>query len=129
MSEQSEKAFTATASMRSHKVLADQPRENGPMAADAGPSPNELLLSALGACTTQTLRMYATRKGLSLGPVSVELEAQRDDNGIFQVKRALKLTGQLTNEQRIRLKEIANACPVHKTLEGGKCKVETTLIS
>lgn len=128
MSERTDKAFTANASMRTHTVVADQPRPNGPMAQDHGPTPNELLLSALGACTTQTLRMYATRKGIALGPVSIDLEAERDQNGIFQVKRGLKLSGQLTDEQRNRLKEIANACPVHRTLEGGKCKIETTLL-
>lgn len=75
-----------------------------------------------------TLRMYAERKGLQLGPVGVELTASKDDQGVLQVKRGLKLSGALSPEQRTRLKEIAGACPVHRTLEGGKCKVETVIL-
>ena len=124
-----DKGFANTATARTHSLISDQARDAGPLATDKGSSPYELILSALGSCTSMTLRSYADRKGLPLGPVTVELDAQKDAQGVLQVKRGLRLAGPLSEVQKKRLREIADACPVHRTLEGGKCKVETVVIS
>ena len=128
MTEISDRGFANTATARNHSVISDQAFAAGPMATDKGLAPYELLLSALGSCTSMTLRMYASRKGLPLSAVTVELSAQKDDQGVLHVKRGLRLPG-VSAEQKTRLREIANMCPVHRTLEGSKCRVETTIIS
>jgi putative redox protein len=111
-----------------HALLADEPAAAG--GTDAGPDPYALLLAALGACTSMTLRLYAARKGWDLREVVVELDLGRayaedcahceDPRAMVdQITRRLTLHGALDATQRARLAEIATKCPVHKTLVAG----------
>lgn len=108
-----------------HTLIADEPSEAG--GSDAGPDPYSLLLAALGACTAMTLQIYARRNEWPLERVEVSLRHSRihaDDcsdcstkqGKIDQIERYISLTGGLTEEQRARLLEIAERCPVHRTL-------------
>jgi putative redox protein len=94
---------------------------------DIGPNPHDLVAAGLAACTSQTLRLYARRKAWPLGAVHVEVTWRRDPAAtpadIFD--RKITLGGDLDDEQRARLMEIADKCPVHRMLEAGS-KVVTT---
>jgi uncharacterized OsmC-like protein len=111
----------------SNTFFADEPIDAG--GDDDGPNPYELLLGALGACTSMTLLLYARRKGWPLEDVEVRLSHQRDyvrdcedcdtrPVQIDQIERRITLKGQLDQAQRTRLLEIAEKCPVHRTLTG-----------
>jgi len=100
-----------------HRLLADEPLSLG--GADAGPAPFDFLMAGLGACTAMTLRMYAERKGLPLKQVSVALSHDSvpvDGGKRDRFLRRITLHGDLTDEQRARMLEIANKCPVHRAL-------------
>jgi putative redox protein len=100
-----------------HHLLADEPANLG--GDDSGPAPFDFLLTALGACTAMTLRMYAERKELPLQRVSVTLRHEKVDvDGVRRdrIERRISLEGELSPEQRQRLLEIADKCPVHRTL-------------
>jgi putative redox protein len=107
--------FRQAVRVGSHLVTSDEPPSNG--GDDAGPAPHELLLAALGSCTSMTVKMYADRKGWPLRSVEVRVSAARASDG-FDIRRELRFDGELDAEQRERLLEIANKCPVHKTLSG-----------
>lgn len=109
-----------------HHWLGDEPVTVG--GDDLGPSPYQMLTAALGACTAMTLRMYANRKGWSLDKVGVTLthakihaadcaECETDSGYIDRIERAIHIDGQLDETQRQRLMEIADRCPVHRTLQ------------
>lgn len=96
-----------------HLWLADEPESIG--GGNRAPTPVSLLLSGLGACTSITLKMYAQRKGWPLHDVHVTLSLQTGEQGTT-IDRKIVLHGALSDEQRERLLQIANACPVHKIL-------------
>jgi putative redox protein len=106
------------------KVIADEPEELG--GSDLGPAPGEFLMVSLASCTAITLRMYADRKKWPLEKVTVEVNFEKVDNKTIFTREIL-LEGQLDEEQRTRLLQIANACPVHKTLMN-PIEVETRLV-
>lgn len=121
---------------RTHEFRADEPLESG--GGDTAPTPYEHLLAALGECTSMTLLLYARRKGIPLEKVTVELDDARvyakdcadcmsPDGYIHEIRRTIHLEGALNEEQRARLLEIADKCPVHKTLTA-EIKIRTQLV-
>ena len=107
-----------------HHLYADEPVSLG--SADIGPTPFEYLAAALGGCTTITLRMYSERKKWPVDRISCIVKMGKVD-GKQVFTRELNVEGALEPDQRARLIEIANKCPVHKTLTAGSV-VETVIL-
>lgn len=105
-----------------HAFIVDEPESVGGL--DAGPGPFQLLSAALAACTTMTLRMYAERKGMELGTIETRVVHDKDadapaDQPADLFSRSIHVEGDLDSQTRQKLLEIANKCPVHRTLERG----------
>jgi putative redox protein len=126
-------AYTQQISAGRHRIVADEPQ---PIGNDAGPTPYDLLLAALGSCTSITLRMYADRRGWPLERVRVTLQHSRIHaqdcadcetvkGWIDHIDRSIELTGDLNDAQQERLMHIADLCPVHQTLTS-KVHITTT---
>lgn len=107
---------------RGRSVLADEPKKVG--GTDLGLSPFELVGAGLAACTTMTMRMYANHKGWAMAPASVDVTWRQEDRHNSTFTRQIALDPALPEDQRTRLMEIADRCPVHRMLEG-EIAVET----
>jgi putative redox protein len=110
--------YATTVVSSNHTFVADEPGELG--GADTGPSPYDLLLASLGACKAITVRMYADRKGWDVEEIRLDLAHSRPEGrgGPERIDVSLSITGDLDDEQRARLKEIAGKCPVERTISG-----------
>ena len=119
----------------SHQWSADEP---APFGTDTGPSPYDLLLGALGACTSMTLRMYAQRHGMDLQRITITLRHSRihaedcadcetKEGLLDRIDREIELTGNLDEAQKLRLLEIAERCPVHRSLKS-EINIQTSVL-
>jgi len=134
VTETSASGYTQQIAAGHHRLVADEPR---PIGNDFGPTPYDLLLGALGACTSMTVRMYADRKRWPLEQVRVTLRHSRihardcadcetSSGWIDHIDRSIELTGDLDDTQRERLLHIAERCPVHQTLTS-EVRIATSL--
>ena len=119
--------FAQDITVRNHTLSADEPIDVG--GGDTGPDPYELLLASLGSCTAITVQMYARNKGWRVENVTVRLthtkvhakdcqECEEETGYIDVIGKQVDVVGDLTDEQHARLRQIADKCPVHRTLEG-----------
>ena len=108
-----------------HFIYADEPQELG--GTDEGMTPGALLLASLGSCTAITIRMYADRKEIPLTHIKIELSICPEDemDKSTTIMRKIELTGNLNDQQRQRLMQIADKCPIHKLLTN-PIKIETS---
>jgi len=121
----SESGYAQRIESAGHRLTSDEGRAAG--GTDTGPAPYGLLLAALGACTSITLRMYADRKGWPLGAIRVELRHSKSADGADLIERDLSFGAPLTDEQRSRIADIAEKTPVTKTIRAG-APIKTRLL-
>lgn len=122
-----EQGYRTTINARTHTWNGDMPLDAD--GTDTAPNPEELLLGALGSCTTMTLHLYANRKGWNLQRVHINLELEKvkaedypdysgDAKFVNLIRQNITLEGELDETQRARLMDIAGRCPVHRILDG-----------
>jgi uncharacterized OsmC-like protein len=130
------KGFAQEIQIGHHRLPADEPASAG--GSDTGPSPYDLLLAALGACTSMTIALYARRKNWPLDAVTVRLrhssiyasdcaECETREGKLDRIERDVELIGALDDEQRATLLEMATKCPVHRTLTS-ETRIQTRLV-
>lgn len=135
VSESGKGKFTQDVTIGHHKLIADEPTTVG--GDDAGPSPYDFLLIALGSCTSMTVRSYADLKKIPLEGITVKLKhnkvhaedcvnCENPNAKMDKIEVAIELKGKLTQEQKNKMLDIANKCPVHRTLTS-KIVINTTL--
>src|SRR5256885_7103149 len=128
--------FAQEIEIGSHELFADEPVSYG--GTDTGASPYDLILAALGACTSMTIGLYARKRGWPLEKITVSLrhskihaidceECETKEGKINRIELDIQLTGSLTDEQRAKLIEIAGKCPVHQTLTS-EINIKTRLV-
>ena len=124
----SEKKYLGEAKMRNHFAVLDEPIKAG--GGDTGPTPVEYLLTAIGGCVAMTLRMYAERKDWNLGEIKV-IVSQKEALTSSGIKKSLveeiSFENEITDEQRIKLLEIAGKCPVAKMVKG-ETEIATSIV-
>jgi putative redox protein len=119
------KGFAQQVELGSHRLAVDEPVSYG--GTDSGPSPYDLLLAALGSCTSMTIGLYARKRKWPLEQITVSLhhskihakdcdDCETKEGKVDRIWREIHLAGPLTEEQRAKLLEIADKCPVHQTL-------------
>ena len=119
------KGFPQKVEVGSHQLTADEPVSFG--GTDSGPSPYDLILAALGSCTSMTIGLYARKRSWPVVKISVSLwhskihakdcdDCETKEGRIDRIEMEIHLDGALTDEQRAKLMEIAEKCPVHQTL-------------
>jgi uncharacterized OsmC-like protein len=129
----SSRGFAQEITIGRHWLVADEPLAVG--GTDTGPGPYDLLIAALGACTSMTISLYARRKQWPLEAVTVRLrhskihavDCETKDGKLDRIEREVEVHGALNEEQRARLLDIANKCPVHETLTS-KIDITTRLL-
>lgn len=118
--------FETEIEIRGHRLVADEPQEDG--GKDAGPRPTELLAASLASCAAVTIVMYADRKGWEVGNLEVAVDYRKpsvDEQPGFEVR--ISIPADLSDEQRERILVIASKCPVHKTLAARDVSIEDSL--
>jgi putative redox protein len=111
------KGFTHELKVRDHKLISDEPKEDG--GDDAGPSPQELLAASLASCTAITIEMYAQRKGWNTDGLEIDVDYTPADRGSpTRFNLVMRMPAHLSEEQVEKLRVIAAKCPIHRTLEG-----------
>lgn len=111
-----EKLYRTQIQTDDHHFIADEPMDLG--GGDLGPNPGEFISAALASCSTITMKMYANRKGWNLQEAIVEVDFERDiKTNTTTFTKKIELKGNLDEEQRKRLFEIASRCPIHRILE------------
>src|SRR3954467_11260567 len=128
--------FAQKVEMGRHQLIADEPADFG--GTDTGPSPYDLLLAALGTCTSMTIGFYARRMKMPLEQITIALrhskihakdcaDCETKEGRIDEIDREIHLTGPLSDEQRTKLMEMADRCPVHRTLTS-EIKIRTKAV-